>query len=71
MRSIELDIVLTDDLGIKSCIINYNDTELPNNSYLIEKIAIGLLKAIYINKDDILIQDLLAELNMKIDKKNF
>ncbi len=65
MKRVSLTIGLTDDLGIKSVVIDYNDTGLLDDSVLIEKIALTLIKSIYINKEDIYIQDILNELNIK------
>lgn len=65
MKHIKLTIGLTDELGIKSVTIDYNDTELKSNSELVQRVAFTLLKAYSLNKDDMKLQDLLNELNIK------
>lgn len=64
MKNIQLSISLSDDLGIKAIVYNYNDTELPSNSETLGNIAIAILKSLHLNKDDLLIQDLLNELDI-------
>lgn len=54
-----------EDLGLKSVVIDSNDTGLPSDSKLIEKAAFVMLRSIYKNADDLVIQDLLNELNIK------
>ena len=65
MKHIILDFKFTDDLGLKSTVIDYNDTDLNNDSDLLRMIAFTLLKALHINKDDIVLQDLLNEIGIK------
>lgn len=65
MKAIELHITLNDQLGITGVIINYNDTGLPSDSNLIKLTAVALLKALRTNADDVAVQDLLNELNIK------
>lgn len=65
MKHIKLTIGLTDDLGIKSCAIDYNDTGLQSNSELVKKVAFTLLRSYSMNKEDTALQDLLNELNIK------
>jgi len=64
MKNIQISISLSDDLGIKAIVYNYNDTELPSNSETLGNIAIAILKSLHLNKDDLLIQDLLNELDI-------
>ena len=64
MKNIQLSISLSDDLGIKAIVYDYNDTELPSNSETLGNIAIAILKSLHLNKDDLLIQDLLNELDI-------
>lgn len=64
MKNIQLSISLSDDLGIKAIVYNYNDTELPSTSETLGNIAIAILKSLHLNKDDLLIQDLLNELDI-------
>lgn len=59
---------MTEDLGIKSVAIDYNDTHLKDDGKLIELIAIALLKGLKANNDSIIVQDLLNELNLKINE---
>lgn len=66
---ISLSIILTSDLGIKSIVFNHNDTKLESDSVLLRNIAIAILKAIAINKDDVEIQDLLNSANITFSKK--
>lgn len=64
MKNIQLSISLSDDLGLKAIVYDYNDTELPSNSETLGNIAIAILKSLHLNKDDLLIQDLLNELDI-------
>lgn len=66
MKHIKLDIILTDDLGIHSVVFDQNDTELKSDSKLIEKIAVTLIKSTHLNKDSLIVQDMLNELNIGI-----
>ena len=66
MKLIQLTFELTDELGIKSISYVYNDTDLPSNSETLGSIAIAILKAINLNKDSLLVQDLLNELNIEV-----
>lgn len=65
MKLISLDIVLSDELGIKGVTISYNDTGLPNDSKLIEIVAFTLLKSLNLNKESVAVQDLLNELGIE------
>ena len=69
MKYIELGINLTDDLGIASVIINQNDTNLPSDSNLINRVAFTLLKSMHLNKENIDLQDFLNELDITLSKK--
>ncbi len=69
MRAINLTLHLSDELGIKSIDINYNDTNLPSNSELLFNIAMTLLKSLHLNEDSVKVQDLLQELNIKVADK--
>ena len=66
MKMIILTFELTDDLGIKSIAYDYNDTELPSNSESLGKIAMAIIKSISLNKDSLIVQDLLNELNIEV-----
>lgn len=65
MKWIQLSLHLTDDLGIKNVVIDYNDTGLESNSELVRLIAVTLLKSLKLNKDTLAVQDLLNELGIK------
>ena len=65
MSIIQLTFELSDDLGLKSITFDYNDTKLPSSSETLGNIAIAILRAIEVNKDDLVIQDLLSELGIK------
>lgn len=64
LHYIEFGINLNEGLGITSVSINYNTTNLPSNSELVKKVAFTLLKSIYSNKEDLMLQDLLNELDI-------
>jgi len=68
MKHISITLNMTDDLGIQSVTIDYNDTNLPDNGELLELIAKALLKGLAVNNDKIVVQDLLNELNLKINE---
>lgn len=66
MKTIQLTFSLSgDNLGLKSIIWNTNTTDLPSDSSTLEALAITILKSIRLNSDDLVIQDLLNELNIK------
>jgi hypothetical protein len=69
MKHIALGINLTHELGIKSVTIDYNDTDLPSDSKLINLIAFALLKSIHINNEDLDLQDTLNEVGIKLSEK--
>lgn len=54
-----------ENLGLKSVTFDVNETDLPNDSELLKMLATTLLKSIIINKQDVLVQDLLNELDIK------
>ena len=64
MKMIQITLNLTDELAIKSIFIDENDTGLPNDTTLLENVAIGLIKVINKNRKDLQIQDLLYEANI-------
>ena len=68
MAAISLMINLNDELGITSIVYSYNDTELPSNSETLGKISLAILKSLHLNKDSLLVQDLLSELNIDVQK---
>lgn len=61
---IQLDFDLTEDLGVRSVGIAYNDTGMPSDSILIKRIAIATLKALSMNSEDVQLQDILNGLNI-------
>lgn len=68
-KNIILNIKLTDDLGIKSVEIT-NNTQLKTDSDLLVNIAYALLKAKSLNKDSLLIQDMLSDVGVTIPKED-
>ena len=66
-KFIQLTFGLTDDLGIKSIAYDINETELPSNGETLGMIAMGMIKALHLNKDSVLVQDLLNELDIKVE----
>lgn len=65
MKTIQLTFNLSEDLAMKSIIYSYNDTDLPSNSETLGNIAIAMLRSLNLNKDDLIVQDLLIELDIK------
>jgi hypothetical protein len=65
MAYIQLGLFFNDKLGLKSVRIEHNDTGLPDDSKLLERVAFTLLKAIRINEDSVKVQDLLNELGIE------
>lgn len=65
MKAIQLFISLSDDLGIQSITFSYNDTELPSDWKTLNAVANAILKAIKANKDRIIVDELLDDLNIK------
>ena len=68
MKMLTITLNFTDDLGLKSCGIDYNETGLPDNSKLLEKAAFVILRSLYQNEDSVAVQDLLNELDIKVQK---
>lgn len=66
MKYIQLGIVLTDDLILRSLTFQANDTGLPSNSELALNIAQAIAKSISLNKESVSVQDMLNELNIRI-----
>jgi len=64
-KYIDLQIKLTDDLGVQSVSIMRNDTDIVSDSKLLELVAFTILKGLRLNKDSILVQDLLIELDIQ------
>jgi len=67
-KTISLIINCSDELGITSIVYSYNDTGLPSNSETLGKIAITILKSLRLNADSLLVQDLLNELDIQVEK---
>lgn len=68
MPTIVLQLDISNDLGVKSVIIDYNDTGLPDDSNLIRKVAITLLKCLDQNEDSIKTADMLNELGIPVQE---
>jgi hypothetical protein len=62
---IQVQYVLNEDLGLKSVSIDINTTDLNSDSELIKKLAITVLKALSMNKEDVMVQDLLNDLGIE------
>lgn len=65
-KYIQLGIHLNDELGIKAVTFDNNDTGLANDSELLKNVAFAIMKAVAINKESVKVQDLLNELDIKI-----
>lgn len=65
MPHISLTFFFNDDLALKSVVFTDNDTQLDSDSKLLYQIAKTLIKAIALNQDSVIVQDLLNELNIK------
>lgn len=63
---ISLAVHLNEDLGITSVTISNNTTGLPSDSTLIKLVAVTLLESIRLNKDELVVSDLLSELGMEV-----
>lgn len=61
---IQFGVHLNERLGIKAVTIDHNTTDLPSDSELIKRVAFTLLKSIHLNKEDVMLQDLLNELDI-------
>lgn len=64
MPIIVLSFNVDENFGLRSANIDFNNTDLPNNSKTMRLIAIALLTAISLNKDDLVVQYLLNELDI-------
>ena len=69
MHHIQLGLHLNEKLGLKSVSIDFNSTDLNNDSKLLEILAFTILRGLKINKDSVLVQDLLNELNIETETK--
>ena len=65
MNLIQLNFNISDDGGLKSITFSYNDTELPDNSTTLKLLAESVLASLKLNHDDIIVQDLLNDLDIK------
>lgn len=65
MKYVTVVFCLTDDLLLKEIVIDSNDTELPSDSDLLKKLSCATLKSLHLNKDSVMVQDLLNELDIK------
>lgn len=61
---IQFGVHLNENLGIKAVTIDHNTTRLPSDSQLLKRVAFTLLKSIELNKEDVMLQDLLNDLNI-------
>lgn len=69
MKYIQLGLHLTDDdLGLKKVTIDHNDTDLESNSKLLELVAFAIIKSLRLNKESLMVQDLLSELGIDMPK---
>ena len=62
---IQIGLHLNEDLGLEAATFEHNTTHLQSDSDLLKLIGIALLKAVSINKDDLVVQDLLDELDIE------
>ena len=62
MKHYTIHIALTDELVIKKLNLIENTTGLPNDVQTLEDVCTALLKSIIVNKEDLITQDLMAEL---------
>jgi len=63
---IQLGVHLNEGLVIKAVTIDENTTDIPSDSKLIKRVAFNLLKSIQLNKEDLMLQDLLNELDINL-----
>ena len=68
MKHITLTFNIDDNMGLRSVTYDYNDTSLPNDSNMLEMIAVALLKSVRDNKDTLIVQDLFNELGIDVSK---
>ena len=64
MKIVTLTFAIKDDC-IKNIVIDINETDMPNDSNLIKNICWTAVKSLLKDKEDVAIQDLLNELNIK------
>lgn len=64
MKTIKLNISLSDDLCLKTVTIDENDTGLPDNHITLTRVAFAIIKAVNANKEHLAVHDLLNELNI-------
>ena len=50
MKTIQLHLSFTDELGLKSIIFQYNDTGIPSDRELLKSIANGIIQNIEIDE---------------------
>ncbi len=68
MKHVQLTLHMTDELALKSVSIDFNSTHFPNDSKLVKLACLTLLKSLHLNKDSVLVQDLLYELGIETQK---
>jgi lantibiotic modifying enzyme len=64
MNYVTLTFELTSDLRLKAVTVDHNDTELNGDSDLLKGLAFALLECLSTNKESILVQDILNDLNI-------
>lgn len=66
MKKIILELEISDEMTLKSVIIQENDTDMPNDSTTIRKLGWTIFKACEENKESCAIQDLMSEVNEEV-----
>lgn len=61
---IQIGVHMDEKFGIRSVTIDENTTHLVSDSQLIKNLCVAILKAISLNNDDVMVQDLLNSIDL-------
>jgi len=64
MKYIQITLLVSDEMHLKSIQFDENETELPNDSNTLKLLAEAMLRGLNKDKECIAIQDVLNELNI-------
>lgn len=65
MKHLIISFEFNEELGLQSLEFIENETNLPNDSKLLKRLAICILKSVELNPEDMSTHDLLVELGIK------
>jgi hypothetical protein len=64
MKTVKLTLNFDDNLGLEGATIDYNDTGYKDSGMFLYMVAVGLVKGIEYNKDELMMYDDLADMGI-------